>query len=176
MSLLPIAYDIALRAHAGQSDKLGVPYIKHVEAVAEGLAPFGNDELTAAGWLHDTLEDSDMTADGLLDVGLTQNVVDMVVQVTNRRGVAYLDKIESIGHPGAILVKIADNAHNSRIDRLSRLDEDTYVRLSEKYRAARKILWPKAGKDAVGKIIRIVNPDLEHTVTCDNCWNRLECG
>ena len=30
-------------AHAGQVDKIGVPYIEHVRAVAAGLAPFGDD-------------------------------------------------------------------------------------------------------------------------------------
>ena len=38
---------LAAEAHAGQVDKIGVPYIEHVRAVAAGLAPFG-DELVMA--------------------------------------------------------------------------------------------------------------------------------
>jgi (p)ppGpp synthase/HD superfamily hydrolase len=174
MSLISTAYTLALKAHEGQTDKLGVPYVKHVQAVAEGLLWLGNDEVTAAGWLHDVLEDTDLTRDDLLAAGMTERVVQIVEQVTNQPGSSYLDKIWSITDPDAVLVKIADNAHNSRQDRLSQLDKGTYVRLSLKYQRARRILWPRAERDVVASILRIVNPDLMHQVECDFCWERLE--
>jgi hypothetical protein len=142
--------------------------------VAEGLLWLGNDEVTAAGWLHDVLEDTDLTRDDLLAAGMTERVVQIVEQVTNQPGSSYLDKIWSITDPDAVLVKIADNAHNSRQDRLSQLDKGTYVRLSLKYQRARRILWPRAERDVVASILRIVNPDLMHQVECDFCWERLE--
>jgi (p)ppGpp synthase/HD superfamily hydrolase len=174
VSLLPTAYALTLKAHEGQTDKLGAPYIEHVRAVAEGLLWLGNDEVTAAGWLHDVLEDTDLTREDLLAAGMTERVVQIVEQVTNRPGSSYLDKIRSITDPDAVLVKIADNAHNSRQDRLSQLDKDTYVRLSLKYQQARRILWRQAERNTVASILRIVNPDLMHQVECDFCWNRLE--
>jgi (p)ppGpp synthase/HD superfamily hydrolase len=174
MSQIAIAYALAVQAHKGQSDKTGVPYIEHVNAVAEGLVPFGDDELIAAGWLHDTLEDTDLTRRDLLDAGITERTVRIVEEVTNRPGMSYLEKIDSIIDPDAILVKVSDNAHNSRADRLEQLDQETFNRLSLKYDRARQILWPMAGKQAVRSIVRIVNPDLSHRAECEFCWSSLE--
>lgn len=160
MSVLSTAYKIACQAHLEQTDKLGVPYVDHVGWVATGLGSFGDDELTAAAWLHDVLEDTDLTGEDLLRAGITERTVRIVEAVTNQPGQSYLEKIAGITDPCAVLVKISDNAHNSRPDRLAGLDEETRKRLVVKYRKARKILWPRAGKGAVLRIVRIVNPDL----------------
>jgi (p)ppGpp synthase/HD superfamily hydrolase len=88
-----------------------------VRAVAAGLAPFG-DELVMAGLLHDIIEDTDWTADRLLEEGIPPRVVSAVEAVTNQRGMPYEEKIRRIVRDSdATLVKIADNAHNSRPDR-----------------------------------------------------------
>jgi len=153
---------LAERAHAGQVDKIGVPYIGHVRAVAAGLAPFG-ETAQMAGLLHDVLEDTKWTVEGLLGVGVPKPVVDIVQIVTKAPGVAYLGNLKTIvtsGSEVAVLVKIADNAHNSRPDRAQFLSTEQRTRLKSKYAAAREILWPAAARKDVEAIIEIVNPDL----------------
>lgn len=152
---------LAAEAHAGQVDKIGVPYIEHVRAVAAGLAPFG-DELVMAGLLHDIIEDTDWTAEQLRQEGVPDRVVTLVEAVTNQRGVPYEEKLARITGQGrdAVLLKIADNAHNSRPDRAAQLPEEKRVRLAAKYRTARDILWPAATAHDIEAIVTIVNPAL----------------
>jgi (p)ppGpp synthase/HD superfamily hydrolase len=58
-----IAEDIARRAHAGQVDKAGLDYITHPARVAAGVRLHGGkNEAVAAAWLHDVLEDCDVSA------------------------------------------------------------------------------------------------------------------
>ncbi|WHM30229.1 HD domain-containing protein [Streptomyces sp. BPPL-273] len=151
---------LAAAAHAGQVDKIGVPYIEHVRAVAAGLAPFG-DDLTMAGLLHDVIEDTDWTAARLLEEGIPERVVSAVEAVTNQKGVPYEEKIRRIIRSSdATLVKVADNAHNSRPDRAAQLPEEKRVRLAVKYRAARDVLWAAADDRDIEAIVTIVNPSL----------------
>lgn len=151
---------LADRAHAGQTDKIGVPYIEHVRAVAAGLSPFG-DELVMAGLLHDLLEDTDWTAERLRETGVPVRVVEIVETVTNQAGMTYDEKIRRItADPQATLVKIADNAHNSHPNRAAQLPADKRERLAAKYRSARAELWPAANRNDVEAIVGIVNPSL----------------
>ncbi|MFE6892078.1 HD domain-containing protein [Streptomyces sp. NPDC057694] len=151
---------LAAAAHVGQVDKIGVPYIGHVRAVAAGLAPFG-DELVMAGLLHDVLEDTDVSADDLLQRGVPARVVEIVKAVTNQANMAYGEKICRItADPQATLLKIADNAHNSHPDRAAQLPADKRERLAAKYRAARAELWPAAGRADIEAVVSIVNPAL----------------
>lgn len=152
---------IAVEAHAGQVDKIGVPYVEHVRAVAAGLAPFGVG-MQMAGLLHDTLEDTHLTPELLLAAGVPYTVVTTVRRVTNRPGVAYQDMLLGIAaHQAATLVKISDNAHNSRPDRAAQItDPAKRARLAEKYANARGVLWPAVPAADVAAILRIVNPSL----------------
>ncbi|GAA1956957.1 HD domain-containing protein [Kitasatospora viridis] len=151
---------LAERAHAGQLDKVGVPYIEHVRAVAHALEPFG-PYAQMAGLLHDVIEDTDWTADRLRAAGVPAVVVDTVVAVTKQPGVAYEEMIRAIaGKPRATLVKIADNAHNSLASRAAALPEADRARMAAKYRAARELLWPAAPQVDVATIVGRVNPEL----------------
>lgn len=151
---------LAHRAHFGQVDKLGVPYIEHVRTVAAGVAQFGND-LLMSGLLHDVIEDTDWTGERLVEAGVPGRVVAIVEAVTNVPGTSYQDKIRTIAHNReAALVKISDNAHNSHPVRLAALDEKTRSRLEKKYSDARKILWNAVDADEVRRILKIVNTDL----------------
>jgi (p)ppGpp synthase/HD superfamily hydrolase len=151
---------LAASAHAGQVDKIGVPYIEHVRAVAAGLAPFGSD-LEMVGLLHDIIEDTDWNAGQLRAVGIPARVVNIVEAVTNQPGMPYEEKIRRItGSRDATLVKISDNAHNSHPDRAAQLPEEKRVRLAAKYRAARDALWAAADMADVETIVAVVNPAL----------------
>ncbi len=62
MNIVEAAEKLARQAHAGQERKGGAPYITHPERVASLLTAAGFDELTiAAAWLHDTIEDTNIS-------------------------------------------------------------------------------------------------------------------
>jgi (p)ppGpp synthase/HD superfamily hydrolase len=151
---------LAAEAHAGQTDLIGAPYVEHVRAVAHGLAPAG-ERLAQAGLLHDVVEDTAWTLDGLLAAGVPAEVVDLVDAVTKRPGMPYADMIRTIaGDRRAALLKIADNAHNSRPDRLAALPEERRIRLAAKYEDARAVLWPVVDRELLETVVRRINPSL----------------
>ncbi|MGW6390395.1 HD domain-containing protein [Streptomyces sp. NPDC055103] len=157
----PVEVDaLVAQAHAGQVDLIGVPYVEHVRAVAAGLVPFG-DDLVMAGLLHDVIEDTAWTAERLRDAGVPDRVVALVEAVTNRPGLSYEAKLHLIAEdPDATLVKIADNAHNSRQDRAAELPPARRERLAAKYRGARDILWADVDAERIATILTVVNPAL----------------
>ena len=62
------AEGIARAAHDGQVDKAGMPYAEHPARVAARCAP--DPAAMAAGWLHDVLEDTEVTAQTLVAHGI----------------------------------------------------------------------------------------------------------
>ncbi|MDQ1045581.1 (p)ppGpp synthase/HD superfamily hydrolase [Streptomyces sp. V4I2] len=130
---------VARAAHAGQTDKAGRPYAEHLSAVAEGVrARGGGDELVAAAWLHDALEDGVLSEEWLDAAAVPQRTKDVVRAVTKRPDEepdGYAQRI--LATPGARLVKAADLAHNADPVRLAVLDEHTARRLTQKYAAMR---------------------------------------
>jgi (p)ppGpp synthase/HD superfamily hydrolase len=63
--MIDLAIEVAAMAHEGQVRKgTGIPYISHPYAVGMMLARAGlPEEVIAAGILHDTVEDTDLTLD-----------------------------------------------------------------------------------------------------------------
>ncbi|GGO92529.1 HD domain-containing protein [Wenjunlia tyrosinilytica] len=151
---------LAARAHAGQKDKIGVDYMEHVRAVAAGLEPFG-ERAQMAGLLHDVLEDTELTTVDLLAAGVPGTVVETVERVTRRPGLDYTEMIRVVAADRwACLVKIADNAHNSRADRAAGLEPGLRERLARRYAEARAVLWAAVPEEDVRAIVSLVNPDL----------------
>ncbi len=65
-ALVERAYRVAEKAHEGQKRASGEPYIQHCLAVADILAELRMPPaVVAAGLLHDTVEDTDITLDDL---------------------------------------------------------------------------------------------------------------
>ena len=131
------AMQIAYRAHHGQVDKSGVPYLYHPIHLAEQM----NDEVTVtAALLHDVLEDSPMTAEELRAAGISQQAVDAVVLLTRPAERPYLDYVERIrSNPIARAVKCADLRHNCDPSRLPD-PPDGWREKRELYQKALKIL------------------------------------
>jgi hypothetical protein len=79
------ARDVAARAHDGQLRKANrMPYFDHVTGVAEVLADAGlDDEVIAAGLLHDVVEHSEMTAEEVR-ARFGDRVGDLVAAMTDR--------------------------------------------------------------------------------------------
>src|SRR3989338_5187798 len=66
--LIGKSFYFAKKAHLGQKRNSGEPYFNHVFETAKNLAFFGMDVKTiAAGFLHDTIEDTDTTEKDILD-------------------------------------------------------------------------------------------------------------
>jgi len=122
-----------------------------------------------AGWLHDIIEDTAWTAEGLRELGVSARVVEVIQLVTRTDGEAYEEMLARVaGDPLATLVKIADNAHNSRHERAARLgDESQRRRLQERYHSARRVLWPATTRQNVTAIISRVNPALLNGLALD---------
>jgi (p)ppGpp synthase/HD superfamily hydrolase len=70
INLIEKAKEFAIKAHEGQFRKTAkVPYITHPIAVSKILADAGlSDELVAAGYLHDTVEDTLVTIEEIEDL------------------------------------------------------------------------------------------------------------
>ena len=128
---------LAYRAHAGQVDKAGVPYIYHPIHVAEQM----KDEITTTvALLHDVVEDSPMTLEDLSAEGFPPEVTEAVGLLTKDYSIPYLEYVERLrDYPIARTVKLADLAHNSDRTRLPVVDERA-ERMLEKYRRATAIL------------------------------------
>lgn len=140
--LVTTARRIATQAHRGQVDKAGAPYIGHPERVAGHAAAAGGDErVVAAAWLHDVVEDTDVTPDDLRAAGIPDDVVTAVVALSKVPGQSVDDYFAAVNrHPVAIAVKAADLADNTDPERLALLDEQTRARLVAKYARARDLL------------------------------------
>lgn len=83
-SLIDKARAFAMYAHRSQQRKYtGTPYFWHVHAVATMVFDItGDEEATAAAYLHDALEDTDVPA-SLLGELFGQRVLDLVLMVTD---------------------------------------------------------------------------------------------
>ena len=128
---LELCLEIALKAHAGQSDLDGNPVILHPLAV--GLAGKTPEE-QCAGFLHDVVEDSDYTFDDLLRLGVAPDIVDALRLLTHDKADEYLDYVRRIATSGnslAIAVKLNDLHHN-----LERGRRSGYHRLVAKHEGA----------------------------------------
>ena len=105
---------IALEAHDGQKDLEGNPAILHVLAVGF----MGETETEQkAGFLHDVVEDSEITLEDLRERGVEEEVLEAVDLLTHRDGISYEDYVRNIflsGNQTAINVKINDLHQNGQ--------------------------------------------------------------
>lgn len=142
MDVVEVAREIATRAHAGQFDKSGHPYLGHPERVAARTASAGGDErAVAAAWLHDVLEDTAVTADELASAGIPDDVIEAVVALTKLAGQDTGDYFARVNSsPIAVRVKHADLDDNTDPARVAQLDPGTRRRLAAKYARSRELL------------------------------------
>ncbi|NPA48644.1 MAG: bifunctional (p)ppGpp synthetase/guanosine-3',5'-bis(diphosphate) 3'-pyrophosphohydrolase [Thermodesulfobacteria bacterium] len=124
--LVEKAYVYAARAHAGQVRRSGEPYLSHPLSVAYILAQMKLDLPTiAAGLLHDTVEDTNVTIDEIRHI-FGDAVADIVDGVTKISHLPVKSKVHKQAENfrkmllamaedlRVILVKLADRLHNMR--------------------------------------------------------------
>ncbi len=131
------AMKITYAAHAGQTDKTGIPYIYHPMHLAEQME---TEATVCAALLHDVVEDTDMTFADLEQEGFPPEVIAALKLLTHDPAVPYMDYVRTImQNPIAAAVKLADLRHNSDLTRMDTIDEKALQR-TEKYKNAIALL------------------------------------
>ena len=129
------ALQIARVAHAGQRDKAGADYILHPLRVAASCA---TAEAKVVALLHDTIEDTPVTADYLRQQGFPEEIVEAVLSVTRREGESYEQYIlRAAQNPLGREVKIADLEDNMDLRRLPEITAADVARTGKYLRAWR---------------------------------------
>lgn len=137
------AADFATRAHEGTFRKgTQIPYIFHPMEVAQIVAMITDDqELIAAAYLHDVLEDTDVTAEEI-EKEFGSYVLQLVLQKTEDKALSWRErKGQTIRHlPGATrdvkILALADKLSNLRASARDYmvLGEEFWQRFNEKKR------------------------------------------
>lgn len=126
-----LAYEIAKKAHKDQKDKAGVAYIHHSETVASMMR---TDIEKAVAYLHDVIEDTNITLDVLQKQGFSKDILNAVDAITKRKGEDYSDYLERVAsNKIAKVVKLADMKHNSDLSRFEN-PSAVDIKRSEKYK------------------------------------------
>lgn len=124
--LIERAYAVAKERHRGQKRATGDPYIVHPLAVTEILADYGLDEASlAAALMHDTVEDTDLTLEGVRaefgdEVALLIDGVTKLDRIKfSSRELAQAATIRKMAVAMAkdirvLVIKLADRTHNIR--------------------------------------------------------------
>lgn len=124
------ALEIATNAHKGQKDNGGHDYIDHPKRVADRCK---DKDAKIVALLHDTIENTDVTEEYLLEQGFAQSLVEAVVALTPKKGETYPDFIDRVNKNHlAKIVKIADLEDNMDITRLTCVSaENDFFRLDK---------------------------------------------
>jgi (p)ppGpp synthase/HD superfamily hydrolase len=132
---------IALKAHAGQLDKAGKPYILHPLRVMMSVESPSLDSARIVAVLHDVVEDSEWTVERLeAEFGLTveeQAALRLLTHGDDEDYDAYVDRLAS--NPLARAVKISDLRDNLDVTRLEQVTERDAKRITKYLRSLRKL-------------------------------------
>ena len=143
MSTLERAISIAAEAHAGQLDKAGQPYILHPLRV---MLRVSTDDERIAAVLHDVVEDTSVTLEQLANEGFSNSVLSAVQALTKMPGENRIEAaVRAAGNPLARTVKLADNAENMDLSRISAPSERDLARLKEYEHVRAVLLGTSAG-------------------------------
>jgi len=140
MSTLERAIEIAMKAHKGQMDKAGAPYILHPLRVMMSL---DSESEMIVGILHDVIEDSAWTAEQLREEGFSEEIIEALDCLTKREGESYEDFIDrAMLTPLSRRVKIADLKDNMDLSHIGDLKEQDLSRLARYHSALRVLSKP----------------------------------
>ena len=108
--MIEMAKWIAEKGHEGQFRKDGkTPYVEHVNAVADAVEP----RLKPIAYLHDIVEDTNISLEELIQLGFDDYVIDAVDLLTPRNRIPNIEYWKKIAtNPDAVTVKLADIKHN----------------------------------------------------------------
>lgn len=111
------AMNAASRLHEGQ--RYGeFPYVRHLAHVVIVLTQFGfiDEDLLAAAWLHDSIEDADISSETIA-ASFGVYVADLVAAVTDGKGKNRAERHavsfrRMASFPDSIIIKLADRIAN----------------------------------------------------------------
>lgn len=110
------AIEIAVAAHAKQTDKQGQPYVTHPLRLMNAVE---TDAARIVAVLHDVVEDTDVTFDSLAAAGFDNVVLAALKLLTHDKSVPYANYVTAIkSNATATSVKLADLRDNTRLDRM----------------------------------------------------------
>lgn len=158
-----VALDMAAEAFAGIRRK-GMrerPYVNHLIAVMTILVNCGmtEPETLAAAALHDIIEDTPITGERLVEMGIPRRVVTLVLQVTDDKTLPYAARKRAqvakapMLFPNAKAIKIADKIANI---------SDLLTDPPPAWDKARKVEYVRWSQDVVAG--------------CRGAWPRLDAG
>ena len=120
--------------HQGQRDKAGFPYILHP---IEVMCSVETIEEKIVAITHDLIEDTDTTLEDLRVIGVPDYLLKSIDSVTKRYNESYNNFIKRASEDIiGIKVKLADIKHNTRKDRIEKLDIIVVRNLMNKYYSA----------------------------------------
>ena len=132
--LTRLASKIAYRAHDGQTDKAGVPYIFHPIHIAEQM---DSEESCVVALLHDVIEDSDITLE-ILSKYFNDDIITALRVLTKKENddyVMYIKRVKT--NKLATKVKIKDLEHNMDLTRLDEITDKDKKRSMKYWEAIR---------------------------------------
>lgn len=133
MPSLEEAISLAAKAHQGQKDKAGAPYILHPLRL---MIRMETDTERIVAVLHDVIEDSCTSLEELSHEGYPQEIIDALDHLTRRENEPYDAFIARVKtNPIALKVKIADLEDNMDVKRLKTVTDEDMDRLNKYLRA-----------------------------------------
>jgi len=137
MSNLSRAIVIAATAHQEQRRKDGSPYVLHPLRLMFRMKSEA-ERITAV--LHDVVEDTDWTLEGLREEGFSEEVLEALDCLTHPRGEPYEAYIERVAaNAMARLVKIADLEDNLNLRELPQVSPRDLERSAKYHRHWRRL-------------------------------------
>ena len=136
--LLERAIKLAVKAHKGQVDRFGQPYILHPLRMM--LSVKKNSEKIVA-LLHDTVEKTTTTYDDLREKGFSGDVIEAVNSLTRRKGEEYDAYISRVSKNSiAVIVKIADLNDNLKESKKRYMARKNLERIRKYKKAKQRLL------------------------------------
>ncbi len=141
------AAEFAKKAHDGQFRRGGNPYYFHVQSVAQLVKEHtDDDDIIAAAYLHDTLEDCEVTLEEL-SICFGERVSALVQELTNNETLLeelgkeeYMVRKLSAMSADALLIKLCDTLNNmTETDRPTQAG--TYARIQHRLQQSLPTNW-----------------------------------
>ena len=130
------ALELVSRLFVDDVDKGGYPYLEHLISVYRNVSS-ENQKIVAL--LHDTIEDKNVTADDLIELGFPKKIVDDVAMLSRSKKIEYskyIDKLVENGSYDALVVKLADLTNNMNLSRIKNPTAEDYARVESRYKPA----------------------------------------
>ena len=150
-AMLNRAIEIAVRAHDGQVDKGGEPYILHPLRV---MISRENEIERICAVIHDVIEDSSITIDDIRNEGFSEDVITVLDCLTKRDGESYDDFIDRILiNEIACRVKLADLRDNMNVHRIKNPSDKDFARINKYCYAADRISNVLSFKERINEVL-----------------------